>query len=373
MSDDAAALPDLLARRFDRREVSLWAAAALFVLVAHGGAMLAASHWRDFEPSLDEAPPAVMLELAPMAVAPEAVPEEVAELVDSAAAAEPVEEPVEQAEPVPLPSTEPLTEATPTEHVVERVQPDVEHAPVETPETVEAEPVERPEEAVPETTTAELTEVKPEDTVSEDTSAESVAEIVPERVEEVIPDLVEAPLPEVAMAVPTPRPDTVEPVEEVKPKPPKPTKAETPKPAKPEPAKPAKKAAPQPAAKPAPPASAASRKSAADAPTTAAPKSAGAKGSGMSAARWQSRVNKHLNRFKRFPRGASVAGIVSVRFAIDPGGAVLSVSVAGSSGDPALDEAAIDMVRRASPVPAPPPEIAKPRMSLTVPVRFSRR
>ncbi|MBL8583635.1 MAG: TonB family protein [Rhizobiaceae bacterium] len=360
MNASAAHLPELLAPRFERRELSLWVAAALLVVAAHAVALFAASRSQDPEPYLDESPPAVMLELAPMLVAPEAVPEQVAELVDSSASAEPVTEPVEQAEAVPPPDTVPLAEPDPVDTVVERIVPDAEEAPVETPETAKAEPLDEPEEIVPETATAEPAETPPAAVAAETAAAEPVEAVRPEEVEEVVPALMEAPLPEVAMAVPEPRPERVEPVEEAKPEP----KKE---------AKPTKKAAPRATKQPAPAASAPSRKSAEDAPKAASPKAQGATGKSVSPARWQSRVNAHLNRHKRFPRGASTNGVVTVRFTINPSGAVQSVSVARSSGDPALDSAAVDMVNRASPVPAPPPEIAKPRMSLTVPVRFSRR
>jgi protein TonB len=159
----------------------------------------------------------------------------------------------------------------------------------------------------------------------------------------------------------------VEPVQEEKP-------AARPAPEKPK-ARTAKKAPPEPAKKKSAAApSAPSRKSADSAAKTAAPASKeAARGTGVSPARWQSRVNAHLNRHKRFPAGASARGVVTVRFSINASGAVLGVSVVRTSGDAALDAAAIDMVRRASPVPAPPPGIAKSRMNLTVPVRFSRR
>ena len=47
----------------------------------------------------------------------------------------------------------------------------------------------------------------------------------------------------------------------------------------------------------------------------------------------------------------------------------MSAALAGSSGDSGLDAAAVAMVRRASPVPPPPPELGA-RISLTVPVHF---
>jgi len=78
-----------------------------------------------------------------------------------------------------------------------------------------------------------------------------------------------------------------------------------------------------------------------------------------------------INRHK--PRSTRGRGLVQVNFSIDSSGGVLSAKVQRSSGDSELDQAAIDMVMRSSPVPAPPPEIARPRMSLSLPVQFSIR
>lgn len=89
--------------------------------------------------------------------------------------------------------------------------------------------------------------------------------------------------------------------------------------------------------------------------------------------RWKSRVVAHLERRKRYPASARARGeegTVLVAFRIDGGGRVLSASLARSSGHRALDEAALAMVERASPVPAPP---AGTGTTLTAPVRFVRR
>src|SRR5690606_2548112 len=76
--------------------------------------------------------------------------------------------------------------------------------------------------------------------------------------------------------------------------------------------------------------------------------------SAVSEARWQSRLIAHLERRKRYPsasRSRREEGTVHVRFKIDDRGNVLSVSLARSSGHPALDEEVLALVRRASPVP----------------------
>lgn len=44
-----------------------------------------------------------------------------------------------------------------------------------------------------------------------------------------------------------------------------------------------------------------------------------------------------------------------------------------SSGSPELDAETLALVRRAEPLPAPPPEVLGNPLTLTVPVRFSLR
>lgn len=91
---------------------------------------------------------------------------------------------------------------------------------------------------------------------------------------------------------------------------------------------------------------------------------------------WQAQVMAHLERRKRYPRAAQLhreGGIAKVRFVIDRTGAVLSFRLESSSGVPALDEEVLSLIERASPLPAPPPEIARDRMEMVAPVRFDIR
>jgi protein TonB len=64
---------------------------------------------------------------------------------------------------------------------------------------------------------------------------------------------------------------------------------------------------------------------------------------------------------------------VRVRLTIDANGAIVGFGISGSSGHAALDDAAAGMVRRASPIPAPPPEIFRPGLTIEVPIRFTGR
>ena len=81
--------------------------------------------------------------------------------------------------------------------------------------------------------------------------------------------------------------------------------------------------------------------------------------------RWQNAVQARLNRSKRTPAGGG-SGTVSIAFVMDSNGRVASARITHSAGA-MLDNAAIALVRRASPFPAPP---GGRGASLTVPIRF---
>jgi periplasmic protein TonB len=76
-------------------------------------------------------------------------------------------------------------------------------------------------------------------------------------------------------------------------------------------------------------------------------------------------------RYKRYPSDArprGERGTASVYFTIDGTGNVLSAKLVRSSGFSALDQEVVSAIRRASPVPAPPPSASR---TITVPMRFS--
>ncbi len=100
---------------------------------------------------------------------------------------------------------------------------------------------------------------------------------------------------------------------------------------------------------------------------TAAPQSvAGSVSSPQARISWVSRLMAHLEKFKRYP--GRETGTVVIRFTLDDTGNVLSYTLVSSSGSAALDRAALSMVQRASPVPAPPPGMQK---TITAPVSFT--
>lgn len=105
--------------------------------------------------------------------------------------------------------------------------------------------------------------------------------------------------------------------------------------------------------------------------TAAAQTASGA--SSLSPANWQSLLMGHLERHKRYPSGArsrSESGVAYVRFTVDERGNVSSASLARSAGFAGLDQEVLALVRRASPVPPPPPGAQR---TITAPVRFSTR
>jgi len=91
---------------------------------------------------------------------------------------------------------------------------------------------------------------------------------------------------------------------------------------------------------------------------------------------YQAQVLAHLSRHRIYPpeaRSRGVTGVARVRFALGRSGQVLSVSLVGGSGEPILDQAAVDMVRRAAPFPPFPDSVTLARMDLAAPIRFDLR
>ncbi len=252
-----------------------WTVAGLAVVALHAGGVWLALNWPAVAEPPGDPPAAIMMELAPLAVAPEAPQQDIApgpQMVEADDQPEPEpEKPVEEeVKPEPEPPPEP---------------------PVET----EIKPPEQPKI---------------------------------EKAEVVLPPKAEPP----------------------KPKP------------KPKPKKRKQKTAPRTTA---PPSSQAQRADRAAAP-------AEGMASSMSPASWRGALMAHLNRHKRFPPGAAATGVAMVAFTINRSGRVLSARLVRSSGDRVLDAEAASLPRRASPVPAPPPNVGGGSITLAVPIRFTR-
>lgn len=307
-----------------------WSTAALAMVAVHAGA---AYYVTQMPPPL-AAPPlgtpeaAVLIDLAPPAPPPSA----------PAADAPPEEAPPEEVPPQEL-QPEPLPELTP-----EPPPPEPPTEPPPEPPPPEPPP---PEPPLPEPA------VEPEP-LPEPPPPEPEPVVEPEPVPDV-PEM-QAP-PEVAVNAPVPLP---------RPTPPRPRVAEKPperKVERPRRERPREEAKPRPERqrpRAAPPPSRASQASSTQSTQGAARSSASEE------ARWQSQVQARVIRFTRMARGE---GMVTVTFLVSPSGAASGIRVSRSSGNPVLDQAALDVVRRASPFPAPPSGASK---SVTLPLRYKR-
>jgi len=88
-------------------------------------------------------------------------------------------------------------------------------------------------------------------------------------------------------------------------------------------------------------------------------------------AKWQIKLVTHLEKFKRYPQdGKGAQGVANVAFTMDRSGKLVSSEISDSSGSTVLDAAALEMVRRAQPLPAPPPETGDAQLTQVVPIRF---
>lgn len=324
-----------------RREIMLWGAAGLVVLLAHSAFALAFNKATLFSPPPEAAEQAMEIELTPLPVT-------LPEIVGAESFVEPV--PTERIEPM---EDEPAVE----EAVPEEIQPvDPELAMAEPPEPETLTPLEQPEpvetveaEPVPDTLQPEPDPVEPE-TIQPDG-------VEPEIVEQPIPDTI---MPEVALAIPTPKP-VIEPVEEEQPRPKEAKPKEKPK-ERPAERKPVEKAQPKktvekPAkvAKAKPPSSASSRA----AQASKAPK--------INPARWHNAVRAAVARRVGRVRGE---GSLSISFVVNSSGAVVSARISRSSGNGRLDSAAMSAVRSAR-VPAPPAGIGGSTHAFSIPVTFN--
>lgn len=289
----------------------LWTTAGVLVVTAHAGAV--AYLMREPMVAMEDSgpPPAIMIELAPES---EAVVTEETEVstdkVDSeevkTATSEPLPEPVEPPPVQPLP--EPIPEPEPEPEVTEQV--------VEPPPVIEPEPL-------------------------------------PEPIEEIDPveELVMAQLENVEVPIPMVRPPKPEPKIE---KPIEPKKKVVKKPQAPAPASQVSRQA---------------KAEVAQSNRNAGQQAASGSGQSVSPQKWLGRVQAHILRRKKSVSRVDSDTVVTVRFTFDGSGNILSVSASSSTGDPKLTEAAISMVRRSSPIPAPP----SGQTFLKVPIRFEAR
>ena len=90
------------------------------------------------------------------------------------------------------------------------------------------------------------------------------------------------------------------------------------------------------------------------------------------AASWQQSLVARLARLQRYPpRARGVQGVVSLAFSVDRHGNVVSSQIAKISGSALLDAEALDLIKRAAPLPPPPAKIADSELLFVVPIRFA--
>ena len=90
---------------------------------------------------------------------------------------------------------------------------------------------------------------------------------------------------------------------------------------------------------------------------------------------WEGLILAHLERFRRYParaRAARQQGTITIRFRMNKAGMVLSSAIVKKSGYYDLDQAALDTLKRAQPLPAIPAGMGD-EVELTIPVEFQLR
>ena len=91
---------------------------------------------------------------------------------------------------------------------------------------------------------------------------------------------------------------------------------------------------------------------------------------------WKSQLVAQLERNKRYPSEAQSRGeqgVAQLAFSVDRSGGVHSAHIVRSSGSSLLDQATLEMVARAAPLPPPPPEITGSQIPISVPIRYNMR
>ncbi|MDH2384807.1 MULTISPECIES: TonB family protein [unclassified Bradyrhizobium] len=90
-------------------------------------------------------------------------------------------------------------------------------------------------------------------------------------------------------------------------------------------------------------------------------------------AKWGKKISAYLDLHKKFPENSKTKeGKVKLALVLNRLGKVLSVAVMETSGDAAFDDAAVSMVHRSDPVPAPPAGLTEDQFSFTLPVTFNK-
>ena len=88
---------------------------------------------------------------------------------------------------------------------------------------------------------------------------------------------------------------------------------------------------------------------------------------------YRAQASAHLRRYRSYPDAArDLTGTAWVSFTVDARGQVMSARLSRSSGHALLDQAAVGMVKRASPFPPLPADLSDKSLAINAPVRFAR-
>lgn len=87
---------------------------------------------------------------------------------------------------------------------------------------------------------------------------------------------------------------------------------------------------------------------------------------------WGRKISAYFKLHQRYPKERNKAATVKVSLVLNRRGNVVSANVARSSGDTAFDDAAISMIKRSDPVPAPPAALTDDVFSFSLDVNFTK-
>lgn len=89
---------------------------------------------------------------------------------------------------------------------------------------------------------------------------------------------------------------------------------------------------------------------------------------------WLLAFEKHIKKYRKYPKSAkrkNQEGTPNVTFVIDRAGNLMEARVSRASGVDTLDEEAVAMFQRATPLPAVPPEMEGETLQFTMPIVFN--
>jgi len=88
---------------------------------------------------------------------------------------------------------------------------------------------------------------------------------------------------------------------------------------------------------------------------------------------WGRKISAYFELHKRYPEGKKRSAKVKVNLVLNRLGKVMSVAVLESSGDASFDQAAVEMIHRSDPVPAPPSGLTEDQFNFSLDVNFNHK